>query len=141
MATNLYKYYSHTQLILGSFCKKLLGRRFDRRPDFLHDLADLFLADDEGRGQFNRVAGRADHDARVEERMLERPIAAEARAARNRREIDRAGQADAADVDDVGQAFEAHDRVIPLRLERLRALEQALVAIEVERCKRRGASE
>src|SRR5271165_3830240 len=23
MATNLYKYYSHTQLILGSFCKKL----------------------------------------------------------------------------------------------------------------------
>src|SRR5271165_2047687 len=26
MATNLYKYYSHTQLILESFCKKLDGR-------------------------------------------------------------------------------------------------------------------
>ncbi len=28
MATNLYKYYRYTQLILKSFCKKLVGNRF-----------------------------------------------------------------------------------------------------------------
>jgi hypothetical protein len=42
------------------------------RLDFLLDLADLVLAHDERRHQLDRVAGRADHDARFEERMIER---------------------------------------------------------------------
>src|SRR5271165_5703728 len=33
MATNLYKYYSHTQLILESFCKKLKGLTFAQPQD------------------------------------------------------------------------------------------------------------
>ena len=62
-------------------------------------------------------------------------------AAGDGRQVDRAGEADAADVDDIGQALEPHDGVIPLGFERLGALEQALVAIDVERRQRRRASE
>src|SRR3984885_574351 len=116
-------------------------RSFDRSPDLVHDLADLTLAHDERRGQFDRVAGRPDHDPRIEERVVERATDTLARAPLNGREIDCAGQAHAADVDDIGQPLEPHDGVIPLGLERLGALEQALVAIEVERRQRRGAGE
>src|ERR1700722_15951839 len=118
-----------------------LRRRFDRSPDLVDDLADLVLAHDERRGQFDRVAGRPYHDPRIEERVVERTTDTLARAALNGRKIDRAGETDAADVEDVGQPLEPHDRVIPLGLERLGALEQALVAIEVDRRQRRGASE
>ena len=68
-------------------------------------------------------------------------IDAFAGAAGNRRKIDRAGETNAADVDDVGQALEPHDGVIPLGFDRLGALEQALVTIEVDRGQGRGAGE
>ncbi len=42
---------------------------------------------------------------------------------------------------DVGQALERHQRVAPLRLERMGALEQLLVAIDVERGEAGGAGE
>src|SRR5580692_6237422 len=118
-----------------------LRRRFDRSADLLHDLADLVLAHDERGGQLDRVARRPDHDPRIKERVVERATDTLARTALNRREIDRAGQADTADVDDVGQPLEPHDGVIPLGLERLGALEQALIAIDIERRQRRGAGE
>src|SRR3984885_12889828 len=73
-------------------------RRFDRSPDLVHDLADLVLADDERRGQFDRVAGRPDHDPRIEERVVERAPDTLAGAAGNRRQADRAGQAAAANA-------------------------------------------
>ncbi len=101
----------------------------------------MLLAHDKRRGEFDRVAGRADHDPRIKKRVVERATDTLARAALNGREIDRAGETDAADVEDIGQALEPHDGVIPLGLERFGALEQALVAIGVERRQRRGASE
>ena len=73
--------------------------------------------------------------------MVERAITTEARAAGDRRKVDPAGETNAADVEHIGQALEAHDRVRPLRLQRLRALEQTFVAIDVERRQRRRAGE
>src|SRR6202453_4190293 len=80
-----------------------LRRRFDRSADLLHDLADLILAHDKRGGQLDRVAGWADHDPRIKQRMVERATDTLARTALNRREIDPAREAHAADVDDVGQ--------------------------------------
>ena len=44
-----------------------------------------------------------------------------------------ADKADGADVEHVGQALQRHDRVDPLGLDRLGALEELLLAIEVQR--------
>jgi hypothetical protein len=53
-----------------------LRRSLYRRCDLLHHLADLRLADDERRGQFDRVARNPDHDAFLVEGMLENVVAA-----------------------------------------------------------------
>src|SRR5574337_1286079 len=78
-------------------------RRFDRGRGLVHDLADLVLAHDERGRELDRVARKAQHDAGFVERMFEHLVAALAGLSRDRREIDRAGQTDAADVDHVRQ--------------------------------------
>ena len=77
----------------------------------------------------------------VVEAALHRVIAALADGVGPRGEIDAGGQPDAADVEHVRQALERHRRVGPDRLELAGALEQVLVAIEIERRERRGAGE
>ena len=90
---------------------------------------------------FDRVAGRADHDPRIEERVVERATDTLARTAGNGRKSIAPVRPTQRMSSDVGQPLQPHDGVIPLGLERLGALEQALVAIDVERRQRRGASE
>ena len=53
-----------------------------------------------------RVAGDADHQALVVERLLHGVVGAPADGVGPRREVDAGGEADAADVEHVGQALE-----------------------------------
>ena len=72
---------------------------------------------------------------------FERFIAALARRVLDRFHFDRGGKADASDVDDMGRAFERVHRGAEFRLQREAALEQALVAVEIERGDARGGRE
>jgi hypothetical protein len=44
-----------------------LSHRLDRLSDLIDDLADLILADNQRRRQFDRIAGNADHDVSLME--------------------------------------------------------------------------
>src|SRR5258708_255984 len=46
-------------------------RRFDRSRDLVHDLADVVLAQDKRRGEFDRVAGPPDHEPPIQRTMRE----------------------------------------------------------------------
>src|SRR5499433_2906787 len=75
--------------------------------------------------QLSPLTHRFDHARDLGEHLLD--------LAWPRGEVDAGSEPDAADVEHVGQALEAHRRLGPGRLELARALEQALVAVEIER--------
>ena len=87
----------------------------------------------QGRGQHQRIADRADHQILVEEGGIEGARPAQARRTVDRGQVDAGGEADGPDVDHMRRAFQPMHRVGEHRLERAGALEQALVAIKVER--------
>src|SRR4029077_20203578 len=113
----------------------------DHVGDLAEDFAYLALAHDQRRRQRNGVAGDSDHQVVPGEGLLHGFIAAPAYRVGSRGQVDARGKTDAADIEHVGQSFESHCGVGPKRLERSRAIEQALVAIEVERGKAGGAGE
>src|SRR4249919_2208714 len=117
------------------------GHGFDDAAELVEHLADLTFAHDQWRAERERIADSAEHDVMLEEAEVERVHAALADGVGPTREIDPDGEPDRADIEHVRQAFEPHRRLCPGLFELAGALEQAFVAIDVERCKPGGAGE
>src|SRR5438034_131899 len=118
----------------------LLFERLEYFPHRVEDALDLRFLDDQRRREGEGIAGIADEDARLE--ALHQPVvAAAAGGSRLRRQLDRAHQAEVADVDDVALALQRVDRVFPVLLKRCGALEQPLFLVSVERADAGGAGE
>src|SRR4029079_10547746 len=83
-------------------------QRLDHAPDLFEDFADLAFAHDQRWRDRDRVPDDAEHDALVVEAALHRLEAAFADAVGTRGEIDAGGEANAADVEHTGHAFERH---------------------------------
>src|SRR5262249_2388569 len=79
----------------------------------IEQLIDLFLLDDERRGKRDDVAGGT-HQKPAVERLDEARMCSPSGGIGDGLEFDGADQPDIADVDDVRQAFERMDRILPI---------------------------
>ena len=104
----------------------------------IDELVDLLLLDDQRRRQRNGVAGGPNQEPALE-RLDEARMGALAGLARDRIELDGADQPDIADVDDMRQALQRMDRVLPIGRELRGARQQPLLLIGLERGDRRRA--
>src|SRR4029079_1342903 len=131
----------------GVFIRSRHSRRersshgFDDAAKLVEHLVDLTLAHDQWRAERQRIADGAEHDVVLEETEIERIHPTLADGVGPACEIDADGKADRADIEHVRQALEPHRRLRPRLFELARALEQALVAIDIERCEPGGARE
>src|SRR5262249_938718 len=79
----------------------------------IEQLIDLFLLDDERRGERDDVAGGT-HQKPAVERLDEARMCSPSGGIGGGLEFDGADQPDISDVDDVRQAFERMDRILPI---------------------------
>ena len=93
------------------------------------------------RGDRQGIAGDPDHQVLVVEGPFHGLVAALAGGAGPRRKVDAGRNADRAHVEHAGQALQRHRGVGIERLEPLCPLEQALVAVKIERREAGRASE
>ena len=101
----------------------------------------MFFLRDQRRREGDRVARHAHHHVLVMEGNAHCVEAALARQPLDGRKVERRHESDGADVLQQRMALEAHRGRCHFRLHLFRAFEQALVAIEVERRKRRRGGE
>src|SRR5579863_10710745 len=94
------------------------GHGADHLGYLLHDFADLVLADNQGWGQRQGVAGNAQHQVVVEEGAVEPVEAALAYLVWTRGKVDPGSQSDGADVDHVRLVSQRHHRVGEFGFER-----------------------
>src|ERR1043165_2998600 len=90
-----------------------LGDAFQRLANRLEDAIDLRRLDDERRGEGERGPGPPPQRAGLQD-LEERFVRARPRLAGARLELDRAHQADVADIDDVALAFQRVDPLLEL---------------------------
>src|SRR5438552_10662394 len=109
-------------------------------PDMIDQFVDLALGDDQRRRQRDDVARGADKRPALE-CLYERREGPLGRASGDRRQLDRADQADIANVDDMRLALQRMQRVFPIRRQLLAAGEQAFFLVGVERAEGRGAGD
>ena len=107
-----------------------------QRPE---ELVDLGLGDDQRRRQRDDVAGGADQQPLLVG-LEEGGEGALGRRAGDRLELDRADQAAVPEVDDVRQALEAVERVLPVLGDLRAAVEQPLLLVDVEGGEAGGAT-
>src|SRR6266581_3233859 len=87
------------------------SRGADHLGDLVDDFADLVLADDQRRGQRQRIAGNPQHQIVVVEGAVQPDETALARQVRDRGEVDAGGEADGADIYYTRLFLQRHDRV------------------------------
>ena len=109
------------------------------RPSMMVALnrADLFFLDDQRRRERERVARRTNDDA-VVEALAEYAHRTRRRLAFDRLQLDRANQAEVANVDDVGLTLQAVQRIGKCIFHFPRTVEQALAQVDVKRCTTSG---
>src|SRR6185312_6561734 len=117
------------------------GHRFDDAAELVEYLANLAFAHDQWRAERECIADGAEHDIVLEEAEVERVHATLANGVGPACQVDSNRETDGADIEHVRQAFEPHRRLRPRLFELACALEQALVAIDIERCEPGGARE
>src|SRR4249919_1967489 len=117
------------------------GHGLDDVAELVEHFPDLAFAHDQWRAERERIADGTEHDIVLEKAEIERVHAALADSVGPACEIDADGEADRADIEHVRQALEPHRRLRPGLFELTCALEQALVAIDIECCKPGGAGE
>src|SRR5665213_141445 len=117
------------------------NKAIQNAPDSIDHFGDIGFGNDKGRRQRDGVAADADHEILFGEGKLDRVIAAPARGFRIGFEFDSRRQTDIADVGNEGRALQRMHGLFQHRLQLRGALEQSFVAIDVERCQRRGTRE
>src|SRR5262249_6340568 len=107
--------------------------------ELVEDFSDLTFTYDQRRTERERIAHGAEHDVVLEETEVERVHAALADGIRPACKIDTDRKANRANIEHVRQALEPHRRLCPRFFQLAGALEQALIAIDVERREPGGA--
>jgi hypothetical protein len=107
----------------------------------LDNFAYLRLAHNERGRDSYRISTYPRHHTFLVEEPLHDFEAAHACPIGVRRELDRTDETDCADIEDVWRVLQHVERICPHILKPVCALKQALVAIKIQRCNRRGTSE
>src|SRR5215207_2330130 len=121
---------SHAAAALSSY-EQGSGHALDRVAKDRNHIVDMALLDDQGRRHRKAVAAHAEIKPAIEA-IHHHVITARADAVAARRQLNRAHQADIADVDDVRQALERMQCIAPVLGKRSTTREQPLVLVDVE---------
>jgi hypothetical protein len=107
---------------------------------FFDDLADLRLADDQRRGENERVAGGAQKQIAFAEGVFHGGETAHSAGARLWRKINRRVEAGIADILDIGEPAQAMDGAGQNLLKNVYPCKEAFLFVNIERSEARGAA-